>query len=56
MQYRLFVFNGGRHIQRSHEFEAEDDEAAIDIAEGRREECPTELWQRDRCVKRWESR
>lgn len=54
-QYRLFFFNGGRHIQLAYEFEAENDEAAIRVAEGWREGRKMELWQRDRTVKRWGS-
>ena len=54
-QYRLFFFNGGRHIQLAHEFEAENDEAAIRVAEGWREGRKMELWQRDRTGKRWGS-
>jgi hypothetical protein len=52
--YRLFFFTGGKHIERAHEFEAEDDATAIRIAEGWREGRTMELWQRDRRVKRWD--
>jgi hypothetical protein len=54
VQYRLYFFNGGSHIQKVHEFEAEDDAAAMKIAEGWRAGRRVELWQRDRFVKRWE--
>ena len=54
MQYRLFFLDGAGHIQRAHEFIADDDEAAIQIAEVWREGRRMELWQRDRKVKRWD--
>ena len=53
IQYRLYFFNGGAHIVKSHEFEAKDDEAAIKIAEGWREGRRVELWQGKRVVKFW---
>jgi hypothetical protein len=53
-QYRLFFLNGAGHIDRVHEFEADDDEAAIKISEGWREGRRMELWRRDRKVKRWD--
>ena len=52
--YRLFFFDGAAHIDRAHEFEARDDQAAIRIAEGWREGRKMELWQRDRRVKVWD--
>jgi len=52
-QYRLFFFNGGKHIERAHEFEAPDDEAAIRLSEHWREDRRMELWHRDRRVKLW---
>ena len=54
--YRLFLFDDGQHIEGAHEFEAQNDEAAIKIAEGWREERQMELWQRDRRVKHWDAR
>jgi hypothetical protein len=51
---RLFFFDGAKHIERAHEFEAEDDKAAIRISEGWREDRRMELWQRGRRVKRWD--
>jgi len=54
VEYRLYFFNGGRHIEKSHEFFAKDDSAAIRISEGWREGRRMELWQRDRRVKQWE--
>jgi hypothetical protein len=52
--YRLFFFDGAGHIEKSHEFEAEDDAAAIKIAESWREGRKTELWQRDFKVRQWD--
>lgn len=52
-EYRLFFLDGARHIEKAHEFEAENDEAAIKISEGWREGRRMELWQRDRQVKLW---
>jgi len=52
--YRLFFFDGARHIEKAHEFQAEDDEAAIGIAESWREGRRMELWHRDRRVKIWD--
>ena len=51
--YRLFLFDGAAHIERAHEFEAPDDEAAIRISEAWREGRGMELWQRDRRLKVW---
>ena len=53
MQYRLFFFDDAGHIDRVHEFEAEDDDAAIRIAESWREGRKMELWQRDRRIEIW---
>lgn len=54
MSYRMFILDGdGRHITRSHEFFAADDEQAIAIAESWREERKIELWERARVVKIW---
>ena len=54
VQYRLYFFNGGDHIKKSHEFEAADDAEAIRVSEGWREGLRCELWQGSRRVKRWE--
>lgn len=51
--YRLFFFDRQTHIDRAHEFEARDDQAAMRIAKGWREGRRMELWQRDRRVKVW---
>ena len=52
--YRLYLFNGGKHITTSHEFFAVDDEEAIKASELQREGRKAELWQRGRVVKRWD--
>jgi len=52
--YRLFFFDRAGHIEKAHEFEGADDEAAVRIAQGWREGRRMELWQRDRRVRRWE--
>jgi hypothetical protein len=54
--YRLYFldrFSG--HIDHFREFEAEDDAAALTIAQGWREDQPMELWNRERKLKRWEA-
>ena len=55
LSYRVFFFDGAGHIERAHEFHADDDQAAIGIAEAWREGRAMELWQRNRRVKRWDS-
>ena len=53
--YRLYFmdrFSG--HIDHFREFEAADDGAAIAIAEGWREDCPMELWNRHIRLKHWD--
>ena len=52
--YRLFFFDGAAHIEKAHEYDTSDDQAAIRIAEGWREGRRMELWQRDRRVKVWD--
>ena len=54
MHYRLFFLDGAGHIEYAREFHAENDEAAIKIAENWREGRRMELWQRDRRLKRWD--
>jgi len=54
VQYRLFFFNAGGHIEKAHEFISRDDAEAIRISEAWREGRKMELWQRDRRVKRWD--
>lgn len=53
--YRLYFmdrFSG--HIDHFREFEAEDDLAAVEIAEGWASGGPMELWNRTRKLKRWD--
>ena len=54
--YRLYFmdrFSG--HIDHVREFEADDDSAAMTVAEGWREACAMELWQLQHKLKRWEA-
>ena len=54
-QYRLYFLQSvERLISYSHEFEAEDDEQAIRIAEGWREGRRAELWSGTRKLKSWD--
>jgi hypothetical protein len=55
LSYRLFFFDHDGHIDRAREFETEDDDAALKLAESWHEGRHMELWQRDRRVKRWEA-
>ena len=53
--YRLYFmdrFSG--HIDHFREFDADDDESALAIAEGWREDRAMELWSRTRKLKRWD--
>ncbi|MBW0008335.1 MAG: hypothetical protein JO335_11565 [Sphingomonas sp.] len=53
--YRLYFmdrFSG--HIDHFREFEAEDDDAALIVAEGWREDRPMELWNRHHKLRRWD--
>lgn len=52
-QYRLFFFDGAGHIELAREFEAENDNAAIETAAVWAQRRRVELWERDRRVKRW---
>ena len=53
--YRLsFMDRFSGHIDHFREFEAADDDAAVSVAEGWREDCPMELWNRERKLKHWE--
>lgn len=52
-QYRLYFLDGLGHIATSHEYFADDDAAAMRIAEGWREGRGMELWCRARLVRRW---
>jgi hypothetical protein len=52
--YRLYFmdrFSG--HIDHFREFEADDDDAALAIAEGWHVDRPMELWNRQRKLKQW---
>jgi hypothetical protein len=53
-QYRLYFLGGDGHITHSHEFEAEDDEHAMKVAEAWREGRSAELWAGPRKIKSWE--
>ena len=54
-QYRLyFIDRLDGHFAGSHEFEAEDDPRAIQIAQAWLEGRTAELWSGSRKVKRWE--
>lgn len=53
-QYRLYFLESvERLISYSHEFEAENDERAVQISEGWREGRSAELWTGARKVKAW---
>jgi hypothetical protein len=54
--YRLYFMDGASgHIEHFREFEAEDDAAALTIAEGWREQQPMELWNRERKLRHWQT-
>lgn len=53
LSHRAFFFDRAGHIERAHEFHADDDEAAVRVAEAWREGRTMELWQRERRVRRW---
>jgi hypothetical protein len=53
--YRLyFIDRFSGHIEHFREFEAENDDAALAIAERWREAGAMELWNRSRKLKRWD--
>lgn len=53
--YRLYFMDGfSGHIDHFREFEAEHDDAALEIAERWREKGPMELWNRERKLKHWD--
>jgi len=54
LYYRLYFFDRHSHIDHFREFEAQDDARAIDIAERWIAGQVTELWNRERRLKRWE--
>jgi hypothetical protein len=54
--YRLYFMDPlSGHIDQFREFEADDDEAAIAIAEAWREDRPMELWNRERKLRHWDA-
>jgi hypothetical protein len=54
--YRLYFFGRyGGHIDHFREFEAEEDIAALAIAERWSGSQVMELWNRERRLKRWDS-
>jgi hypothetical protein len=53
--YRIYQLRGPRNeVESFHEFEAENDDAAIAVAEGVRRENAMELWSDHRKIQRWE--
>lgn len=55
LYYRLYYMDRySGHIDHFREFEAEDDSAAIEIADGWRNGRAMELWNRHRKLKRWD--
>ena len=53
--YRLyFMHRFSGHIDHFREFEAKDDDHALAIAEGWREDGRMELWNGERRLKQWE--
>ena len=56
LYYRLYSFDRFTgHIDHFREFEAADDAAAIALAERWTDGRCTELWNRERRLKRWEA-
>jgi hypothetical protein len=53
-QYRLYFLGGDQHITHSHEFEAENDDRAIKVAEAWLEGRGAELWTGTRKIRSWE--
>lgn len=55
LYYRLYFFDRySGHIDYFREFEAEDDAAAMVLAEGWNDGHPMELWNQERRLKRWD--
>lgn len=55
LYYRLYYFDGfSGHIDHFREFEAEDDSAAIAVAERWNDGRAMELWNRERRLMRWD--
>jgi len=56
LYYRLYYFDRfSGHIDHFREFEADDDKAAVAVAERWSDGRPMELWNRERRLQRWES-
>jgi hypothetical protein len=54
--FRLYYFDRfSGHIDHFREFDAEDDAAAVALAERWSDGRPMELWNRERRLKQWES-
>ena len=55
LYFRLYYFDRfSGHIDHFREFEAEDDSAALRVADQWSDGRPMELWNRERRLKRWE--
>ena len=55
--YDLYLFVAdGELIRGWHSFEAQSDEAAIEVAERLAQQVPLELWREESLVKRWSKR
>ena len=52
--YRLYCLDGANKVASAEWIEADDDEAAIEVAKEMMDGQPCELWQRSRRVKRLE--
>ena len=48
--YRAFVLNAGGHVSKRHDFEADDDVQAVQIARQYVDGHDVEVWQRDRMI------
>ena len=56
LYYRLYYFDRfSGHIDHFREFEAEDDDSALALAERWNDGHSMELWNRQRRLKRWDS-
>lgn len=54
--YDLYLFAPDEKVIAGwHRFEADDDETAVEIAEGLAQQAPLELWQADKLVRRWDT-
>jgi hypothetical protein len=55
LYYRLYYFDRfSGHIDHFREFEAEDDDSAVALAEQWDGGTPMELWNRERRLRRWD--